>query len=209
MTAPVVPVAADGWRQAGVVMAHAFVDDPVFVAMLPDSGRRPRALLAIMRWVVRLRRIVGRVDTTPDGRAVAVWRPPGYRETPAAQLRAAASVPPILRYCSVADLRRLASGMSRWERRRNELMAEPHWVLEGVGVEPSRQRLGLGVVLVRHGFARADAERVPVMLEANSESNRTLWGKFGFEVIDYTDPADEPLGVPVWRMVRQPASSRR
>jgi GNAT superfamily N-acetyltransferase len=190
-------------------MAHAFVDDPVFVAMLPDSGRRPRALLAIMRWVVRLRRIVGRVDTTPDGRAVAVWRPPGYRETPAAQLRAAASVPPILRYCSVADLRRLASGMSRWERRRNELMAEPHWVLEGVGVEPSRQRLGLGVVLVRHGFARADAERVPVMLEANSESNRTLWGKFGFEVIDYTDPADEPLGVPVWRMVRQPASSRR
>jgi GNAT superfamily N-acetyltransferase len=209
MTAPVVPVGADGWRQAGLVMARAFADDAVFVAMLPDSGHRLRALLAIMRWVVRLRRIDGRVDTTPDGQAVAVWRPPGYRETAAAQLRAAASLPPILRYCTVADIRRLASGMSRWERRRNEVMPDPHWVLEGVGVEPARQGLGLGVVLVRHGLARADAEHVPVLLEANSESNRKLWAKIGFEVIDYTDPADEPLGVPVWRMVRQPASSMR
>lgn len=207
MTSAVVPVAADGWRQAGDVMMHAFVEDPVFIAMLPDSRRRRPALQAIMRWIVRLRRIDGRVDTTSDGRAVAVWRPPGYRETVAAHLRAGASLGAVLRDCSVADLRRLASGQSRWEKRRNELVPDPHWVLEGVGVEPASQGLGLGVVLVRHGLARADAERMPVVLEANSASNRKLWGKIGFEVIDYTEPGDEPLGVPVWRMLRLPAAT--
>jgi GNAT superfamily N-acetyltransferase len=71
-------------------------------------------------------------------------------------------------------------------------------------VDPAWQRSGLGVVLVRHGLARADADAVPVLLEANIASNRDLWAKLGFAVIDYTDPADEPLGVPVWRMLHPP-----
>jgi len=205
MTVRVVPLPLAAWGRAGQVMTRAFVDDPVFVAMLPgDRDRRSRALQAVMTWIIRLRAVDARVDTTADGQAVAVWRPPGYRETPAALLRSAPSLLPALASCSPADIRRLVAGMGRWDRRRAELMPAPHWVLEGVGVDPARHRSGLGVVLVRHGLARADADAVPVLLEANSTANRDLWAKLGFTVIDYTDPADEPLGVPVWRMLHQP-----
>lgn len=158
-----------------------------------------------MRWQVRVRAADARSDTTPDGHAVAVWRPPHFDERASTLLRAAPLLGPVLRRCTLTEIRRaLDDAMTRWQERRHQLLPHPHWYPEAVAVAPAWQRLGLGPILVRHGLQRADRTRPPVILGTNRPTNARLWGTAGFDLLEYTCPEDEPLHIPVWRMIHHP-----
>ncbi len=73
----------------------------------------------------------------------------------------------------------------------------PHWYLQMVGVEPSKQGRGLGSRLLAHGLARAST--LPVYLETDVERNVGLYRRHGFEVMEHASTA-EP--VPLWSMLR-------
>jgi GNAT superfamily N-acetyltransferase len=76
----------------------------------------------------------------------------------------------------------------------------PHWYLHGLGVEPSRQRHGIGDALIAAGTGRADRDRLPCYLETAVESTLPLYERHAFRVeIRGRVP---PEGPPIWAMLR-------
>ncbi len=65
-----------------------------------------------------------------------------------------------------------------------------YWYLCALGVEPERQRKGVGSLLLRWGLERAREEGVPVSL-IGSDEGRRLYAKYGFKVVDWTGLAVE------------------
>lgn len=207
MAVQVVPLAADRWQEAGAMLARAFHADPQFAALFPDDAGRPAILQPFFRMA-----LIGAlhtdqiVESTPSLSAAAVWSPPGHRAGPTMS-SALSSTPQMLRWLRSAPLGSVRQAMawgSRCEQRRRQLMPDAHWHLVMLGVEPARQRFGLGAALVRHGLARADADRLPTFLQTEDARNAAFYGKFGFTTVEYVSPEDEPLGIPVWLMTRRP-----
>lgn len=64
-----------------------------------------------------------------------------------------------------------------------------HWYLLVVGVDPLKQRTGLGRALIEPMLARADGEGVPCYLETANETNVGFYAHLGFAIIhDIVEP---------------------
>ncbi len=205
MTPTVLTLPPDEWATIVPWMAQAFQEEPMYAATFPGSHRRPDAVEAFMRWLYRVSVLDGAVvECTPSLDAVAVWEPPEQKYSLLTQVRAAPQLLAWVRLADRGDVRRVFSLSARWDRRRRELVPEPHWRLAMLGVEPDRQRSGLGGLLLRHGVARADAMGVPVYTETGTqEKARLLCERLGFDVVEQT--MDERLHFRVWRLLRRPS----
>jgi len=82
------------------------------------------------------------------------------------------------------------------------------WYLFLLGVEPSRQRRGLGGVLMRGVIERADVEQMACYLETESERNVAFYRKQGFDVIVNGEEAGT-TGVRFWSFGRTPKPRTR
>jgi GNAT superfamily N-acetyltransferase len=140
-------------------------------------------------------------DDEPGG--VAVWLPP--RSARLAPMRALRGRLPL-------SLLALGGSTGRWLRfasvagalRRRALGDRPHWYLEGLGVEPLRQRQGIGSALVRVGTDRADAAGVACGLVTSSAANLPFYARHGFDAA-----AEDELGpARLWALVREPRYGR-
>jgi ribosomal protein S18 acetylase RimI-like enzyme len=180
------------------VLADAFVDDPLSIWLFRgDEGLRERlrrSFAALMRRVY-LRK--GHTYTTDDLAGAAMWAPPGkWKLTIVQQLRLA---PMMVRLMSAANLRNGARLGLQVERAHP---ADAHWHLSVLGVDPKRQRTGVGTSLLRPVLERADAERVLCHLETSKEDNLAYYARHGFEI---SSELALPPGAPrVWTMTRRP-----
>ena len=87
------------------------------------------------------------------------------------------------------------------DRHRRDVAAR-HWYLWLLGVDPPRQRQGLGSALVRPVLTRADEEHVPCYLDTTRERNLTFYRRHGFEV---AYEGYFPRGGPhLWTLRREP-----
>ena len=203
MTPTVVALPQDGWGAVAPGMARAFQDEPMFVAGFPDSHRRLEKMEAFMRWLYRESLLGGAVvESTPSLSAVAVWEPPGHKDSLLTHVRTAPQAVAFIRLADRGDLGRFFGLVTRLQRRRRELLPEPHWYLGMLGVDPDRQRFGLGALLARHGVARADAMGMPVYLDTDTPAKARFYEKLGFDVIEQA--TDEGLRIPVWHMAHRP-----
>ena len=205
----VVPLAVGDWRAGARIEARAFRQEPPFAQLFPDERTRERVLLAWFGLGLRGGLLAGHlVETTATRDALAMWSPPGLRDSPGRMLLIAPRVLPqvgaLLRSATLADLRRALAWASRIEQRHHELLPEPHWALDVLAVDPDRQRLGLGAVLAVHGLGRADRAATPTYVETNTERNVAFYRKLGFEVIEHAPEDYPPAAIPTWRMVRPP-----
>ena len=96
--------------------------------------------------------------------------------------------------------------LNRFTALRHQYAPHPRYYLMAVGVEPNRQRFGLGVQVLRPILHRADAEGAATFLETQTEEHEAFYEKLGFKTVQFTPREDEPLDIPVWRMIR-PAPS--
>ena len=127
MTPTVVALPADGWRAVAAGMARAFQDEPMFAAGFPDSHRRLEKAEAFMRWLYRESLLGGAVvESTPSLSAVAVWEPPGYKDSLLTHVQAARQALDFIRLTDRGDIRRFLGLVTRLQRRRRELLPEPH-----------------------------------------------------------------------------------
>jgi len=78
----------------------------------------------------------------------------------------------------------------------------PHWYLAGIGVDPARQREGIGGALLAPGVDAADRVGIPTALLTNAERNLSFYGAHGFEVVLEGSTPDG--GPHAWMMVRRP-----
>jgi ribosomal protein S18 acetylase RimI-like enzyme len=108
-----------------------------------------------------------------DCAAVAIWIPPGAEADGEAIVAALMeSVPSDKHADTFSVLEQMDAGHPR----------EPHWYLPWLGVDPALQGAGLGSVLLRHGLARADADRLPAFLETPNPRTVPFYERHGFVV---------------------------
>ena len=79
-------------------------------------------------------------------------------------------------------------------------LAEEHWHIGPVGVEPGFQGLGIGRAVMEALCAELDEEGRVGWLETNRDRNVRFYSALGFEVVHH----QTALGVPNWFMRRDP-----
>jgi hypothetical protein len=169
-------------------LATAFDGDPVWTWMLPSFASKRRLFGALLRHAIPK----GNVFTTGDGRAVAIWAPPGEWRLPvAAMLRAAG--PMIL--AAHWRLPRLLGRNTEIEKL-HEKVDPRHWYLEYIGSAAPGE--GLGSVLLRHGLAEVTGG-LPVYLESSNPRNLAFYERHVFKV---TGEPPMRSGPPQWTLWR-------
>ena len=185
------------------VLARAFAHDPYVSWLTGDAPERN--LRMRMWWAGILRHASGGLRetwTTDDVSGVAIWLPPGRRAS--SVLDSLRMVPALARLTGWRRLREVAAATELLEARRRAHVPGPHWYLSALGVEPDRQRQGIGSALLRIVLDRADSDRTPAYLETATARNVLLYERHGFEMVEELIlPRTDVRG---WLMLRSPAA---
>lgn len=191
---------SDQVRRAGVALARAFHDDPVFSHFLPPGASNREARMGhFMTFAAKGALKHSSLFVSPDGTSAAAWRPPGHwKLTPAEMLT---GMPAMLR--SVRG--RITVALSALNMIEAKHPTEPHWYLEALGTEPAAQGKGGGSLVMQPILDRCDAEGMPAYLESSKERNIPFYERHGFRV---TEQVTLPKGGPdAWLMWRDPQPS--
>lgn len=192
---------ADGHvPEASAVLARAFFDDPLFGWVEPDPMRRAQVLPWLMRIGTQYGTSFGEVHGTADPlNGAAVWLPPGASTVDPARLEQAGFVDPAS-VIGDAALQRFGAFMEHAEELHHRDMADRHWYLMILGVDPPFQGRGLGGAIMQPVLKRADADHLPCYLETAKERNVPFYRKHGFDVVhEGMMPLDGPR---FWTMRR-------
>lgn len=186
---------------AAEALALAFVDDPGWSHLLPNTETRGERLLEF--FTTEIANVVPgyrELWVLEDGSGAALWGRPGRWRVPFT--RTARPAPSMARVFG----RRLALAIWTQLRFERKHPARPdHWYLQYVGVEPRRQGRGLGAALLSPVLRLCDESGTPAYLEASSDRNYLLYERHGFEL---TETFPMPLrGPPIREMWREPAPS--
>ena len=187
---------------AGATLARAFQNDPLMVYTIPDAAERERLLPELYARMVRFGVLTGEVLATkgaPNG--VAVWLPPNAQWTRENMQKAGMHETPALIGDEAYQRYRDVVGRE-WQARERDMLG-PCWYLFLIGVEPSRQRGGLGRALISPVIKRADESDQACYLETENETNVAFYSKQGFETIVNGEEAGA-TGVRFWTFRRWP-----
>jgi GNAT superfamily N-acetyltransferase len=185
-------------RRVAAILARAFADDPLVVAICPTSaGERERRMWWSFRVALRAHCLarqpawVGRVTTGPPCAVVLVTRP---------RTRVTVSSDWIfsLRGLVGVGVRAGLRGIEAANVIASHEPPGPFTYLRTLGVDPIWQRRGLGSLLVAQVLNSA-THGLPVYLETAREANLAFYARHGFDCLGEF----RCLGVPVWRLLRQ------
>jgi ribosomal protein S18 acetylase RimI-like enzyme len=180
------------------VLTDAFMDDPLSQWLFGgDDGLARRLRISFEAVLRRIYLPKGSSYTTDDLAGAALWAPPGKWKIPVlTQVRLA---PTFIRHMPSRSFRRGAQVNTMFQRAHP---AEPHWHLSVLGVDPVRQRVGIGGALMRPVLERANAEGVLCYLESSKQENLPYYARHGFEVTrEFLAPDGGPQ---LWTMTRRP-----
>ena len=199
----VVALSPDDASRAGSVLALAFHEDPIWVAVMPDPAERREQLPAMFTALVRTTLVArGVVEATSGREAIAVWMGPGREMGLWSMVRAGFAIPRFAMTLPAADRRRMLTVLRQLDGKRKAMVSDPHWYISAIGVDPAHQGEGLGSRLIAAGIERADREGRPIYLETETRSNVGFYEHRGFEMIEETVVTG--LDLPVWLMIRRP-----
>lgn len=202
----VVRLPLEAAQAAGTLLARAFQDDPIKVALVPDDARRERFNSGMFATVIVSGLASGGLLTgTSDGGGAALWMPPGVTVRPSAALRSFLAIPTATLRTPPSAMRAGMALEKQLNRRRRVLMPAPHWYLALLGIVPARQGRGLGSLLVRDGLQRADRDGAAAYVETETERNVHFYRSVGFTVLEQIAVTSLD-GLPMWLMVREPAA---
>ncbi|MCB1693252.1 MAG: GNAT family N-acetyltransferase [Pseudomonadales bacterium] len=188
------PIRIEDVEHATRVLAHAFEADPVLRFIIPDDADWQRVSLPWFRSVLRsaVRRESALIDDR--GQGVIVWETPAAGAGLARQLLSTIRMTGLLRH-NLGRARLLSDTLRSYRPRR------AHWYLAYIGIEPGKQRSGLGQALLDSLLERADIARMPVYLECSARGNLGFYNQARFHLVD---EVTIPTGVNTWPMLREP-----
>ncbi|MEQ8840889.1 MAG: GNAT family N-acetyltransferase [Acidimicrobiales bacterium] len=177
-------------------LVEAFLTDPFWVHFMPDPERdgfaSPVGLRDVMIAEVGSYLIHGHTHMI-DGRAAALWTPPGIRSDDDALAEAFG------RHVAAALLEAAMPHFIEMEEHRP---TEPHFYLHLVGARDQARGQGLGTVLLERVTSICDAEGHAAYLEASTARSAGLYARHGFVEMAQIDFAP---GVTLRPMIRHPA----
>jgi len=208
--------------RAAMVLTAALRDEPGFLSVIPDAGRRAAIMKVLFAILVRDAFPLGNVRIARSGGEVvgtAVWYAPGdFPMTTRRQLRMAPAMLPLLRY-GPGILTRLG------QMEGNAKAAFPKescWYLAALGVNPARQGEGIGTRLMTEVLADIDSGNAAAgraagraargaagraaYLETGEEANVRFYERFGFTVRAAALQLAPAPGPTHWTMWRPPTT---
>ena len=192
------PVRREDIAVLSASLARAFEDDPVSRFLLPRWETHARRLERYFAWQIRhvfLPR--GESWTTPELRGASLWIPSGRRHGSA--VVGLLQLPSVLRILG----RHTGRALALVDKLESVHPKAPHHYLGTIGVDPARQRQGVGSALMTIVLDRLDAEGIPSYLESSKEKNLAFYHRHGYEVT--TEVGGEKDGIPhIWCMWREP-----
>lgn len=195
-----IPLTATDDDLAARLIERAFHTDPMMLYLAPDEPSRSRRSLPFFAAAIRHCRRYGIAETTTNKDGVALWIKPGYTTITMSQmLRSGVVFAPLK--LGFSGMGRFNALMSYGEKLHKQSVSGEHWYLLTIGVEPNRQRAGVGSQLLSAGLQRADAAGLPCYLETANPDNLAFYRRHGFEVV--ADGEVSKGGLHVWAMVRR------
>jgi ribosomal protein S18 acetylase RimI-like enzyme len=188
---------------AATTLARAFHDDPLMVYTIPDPAERVRLLPDVYARMIRFGFLAGEVYVTAgELEGVALWMPPNAKwSREHIEASGMHQTPTVIGDEAYQRYRDVVG--REWQARERD-MTGACWYLFLLGVEPNRQRRGLGGALMRPVLERADSGQLACYLETENERNVAFYQKQGFDLIVNGEEAGAS-GVRFWTFRRNPA----
>jgi len=180
-------------ERAIAAIVLAFSTDPMARWSLPDPAVYLAYFPAIVRAFGGSAFAAGAAHHVDDFAGAALWLPPGAcpdEQTMGAIMEE--NCPPERQADAAAVFAQMAAHHPN----------EPHWYLPLIGIDPARQRKGLGSKLLAHALQQCDAERLPAYLESSNPANLALYERHGFERLGIIQAGSSPPLVPMLRRAR-------
>jgi ribosomal protein S18 acetylase RimI-like enzyme len=180
------------------VLARAFAADPMMGYLLRQDARREEAYEACFSAFFRHMCLPhGEVWLEEEGRAAALWTPPGAWEVSLG--RTLAMGPALLAAAGFGRAWKSARAMSRLQTVHPR---EPHYYLFALGVDPAHQGQGIGGVMLKAVLDPCDAAGIGAYLEASTAESARLYARSGF--LGEKEFRMAPDAPPIWPMWRAP-----
>ncbi|MGF6597480.1 GNAT superfamily N-acetyltransferase [Paraburkholderia sp. GAS448] len=192
------PGSSDREILAGM-LARAFANDPLAVHVFPDDEVRHQRLVAVYRFYLRIFSRSGVVVTNRDRNAASLWLPPGrYPLSLAEHLRL---LPRMAMATGLTARPSALHVLSHLEQMHPA--GRTFWYLDVLGVEPVKQRTGLGGTLLKTGLDVCDEQGAASWLETAEPSNLPFYSAYGFEVLGASELRNGPRVWSMWRDARE------
>jgi len=177
-------------------LARAFHDDPLMCFLFRNPATRPAKLPKVFQLLFKLGLPHGGCAVTSGYEAAALWRPPEQWEIHWWQyLTNGAAFIDLFG----ADIPHVLKTMDHIEKNHPHT---PHWYLQVLGTDTTKQGKGYGGLLMRHQLEIIDAHSLPAYLESSKESNIPIYSSYGFEVTGEITFPNGPTIYPMWRAAR-------
>jgi ribosomal protein S18 acetylase RimI-like enzyme len=185
------------------VLARAFFDDPAWLWAVPNDERRARVLPWFFRAAIRYGRLTGEVQVSARQDGAVILLPPDRPRLSSPRLMRVGLLQMPFR-AGLGGFSRFLTMRRTLEERHDVDVGPRHWYVWLLGVDPPRQRQGVGSALLRPVCERADREHVPCYLDTTRERNLAFYRRHGFEVVY---EGEVPRSGPhLWTLVRAPRS---
>jgi GNAT superfamily N-acetyltransferase len=201
------PASSDDVDACVALLARAFQDDPGGIVIDPDPVGRAEMFRGFFRVFVAASLSEG-ADLVVAGEpieGVASWFGPDHHG-PSEAAMGANGFGGLVERLGPKRSQRMLAMTGELERQHERLINGPHFRLDFLGVDPSRQGSGIGSVLIEHGHRIADELGVPCYLETFTEPNVRYYERRGYRTVGEFTVGD---GVPVYGMVRPPRHKAR
>ncbi|HXW62880.1 MAG TPA: GNAT family N-acetyltransferase [Candidatus Acidoferrales bacterium] len=178
-----VPVQEPNIVTVAEMLARAFYDDPSVIWIEPDSARRARMLPVFYEVGTRYAHLFGEAYTSAGNiEGAALWIAPGSGDFTSDRM-AAAGGNRLSAAMGPEAFGRFVALTRHFGRLRKAAMPSSHWYLNVLGVEPSRQGMGIGSQLIQPILQRADESVLVCYLETMKARNVAFYRQHGFEVV--------------------------
>jgi ribosomal protein S18 acetylase RimI-like enzyme len=187
---------------AAATLARAFQDDPLMAYAIPDPAERALLLPGVYARMIRFGSLAGEIYATAGAlEGVALWLPPNAKWTREnIEASGMQQLPNVIGGDAHQRYREVVG--REWQARERDLTGSC-WYLFILGVEPSRQRRGLGGALIRPVLERVDSEQLACYLETENQRSVAFYLKQGFGMIVNGEEAGTS-GVRFWTFRRTP-----
>jgi len=181
-------------RLIGSIIGDSFSDDPVNLWIF----KHPSGIVSFNTKIAKKLYIPdGFGHVMDDESGGALWLPPGANK----HIPLYKSIDIALSMIRYGGFKSVPQGMLIDHYLTGKKPKEPHFYLYAIGARKNQQGKGIGGKLMEAGLARADSENMPVYLESTKEANVPFYRRFGFNVIEKTEPGHGCP--PLWLMYRE------
>lgn len=195
----IVPLEKPQLSEAGQLLARAFHDDALSRFLLPDASKRMVANTWLFHRFAQYSLYYGALFTTDDLAGVSSWVRPAYIDITLFRMMRCRMLTLPLKLGRIG-YRRFKDFMKSCDHLHKQV-DKPHWYLAILGVDPSRQRQGIGRALLTPGFDLVDRDNLPCYLETVTPEHVTYYERNGFRVIGKASYTANKM---IWGMLRPP-----